>query len=153
DLDDRGAEVRLQRDGLVVGDDVPAIDDGDALGQPVGLLQVLRRQQDGGTVRDQLADHGPQFRTTLDVQACGRLVEEEHRRLLYQRCSHVEAAAHAAGVSAYWPVGGRGQVEALQQLAGASGNVAPGQLRQPADEAQVLVAGEVRVDGRVLAGQ
>ena len=51
------------------------------------------------------------------------------------------------------PVGGVGEVEALEQLVAAGADSVFGQVREPADQAQVLVAGEVLVDRGVLAGE
>ena len=45
----------------------------------------------------------------------GRLVEEEHRRLVHERGREVEPAAHPAGVRAHQPVAGVQEVEALEQ--------------------------------------
>ena len=53
------------------------------------------------------------------VEAGGRLVEEEHARLVDERHREVEAAPHAARVGADAAVRGVGEVDALEQLVGA----------------------------------
>ena len=55
----------------------------------------------------------------LRVEAGGRLVEEQHRRAVDERGGEVEPPAHAARVGADGPVGGVGELEALEQLVGA----------------------------------
>ena len=51
------------------------------------------------------------------------------------------------------PVGGVGEPEALEQLVGPRHDAGFGQVGQPADQAEVLAAGEVLVDRGVLAGE
>jgi hypothetical protein len=143
----------LSTAGGVVGDHPPAVHHRDALGQPVGLLQILGGEQDGGALGDQLADHVPQLVAAGKVEPGGRLVEEYHRRALYQRGGHVEAAAHPAGVGPHRPVGGAGELEALQQFVGPLPRLAAGQLREAPGQPEVLTAGQVGIDRRILAGE
>ena len=117
DLDDRAGELGLERRRGVVGHDAAVVDHGDAVGQPVGLFEVLRRQQHGRPLGDQLADDGPQLGAALDVEAGGGLVEEQHRRALHEGGGDVESPPHAARVGAHRTVGGVAQVEAREQLA------------------------------------
>jgi hypothetical protein len=67
--------------------------------------------------------------------------------------SQVEASAHAAGVGAHGPGGGGGELEALEQLVSPGRDGAARQVREAADQAQVLRAREVVVHRRVLPGQ
>ncbi len=46
-LEARSADLRLERGGRALGDDVPVVDDPDTVGEHVRLLEVLRRQEDG----------------------------------------------------------------------------------------------------------
>ena len=87
------------------------------------------------------------------VEARGRLVEEQHRRVGHQRAGEVETASHAAGVRLGRAVGGVDEVELRQQLAGALAAAPPAQVVEPADHVEVLEAGEVLVDRGVLPGQ
>jgi hypothetical protein len=82
----------------------------------------------------------------------GRLVEEQHLRPVDQGGSQVEPAPHAAGVGLGHPVGGLDQVEPLEQLVGPRGRPVLEPV-EGAEQPQVLAAGEVLVDGGVLAGQ
>jgi hypothetical protein len=70
-----------------------------------------------------------------------------------QGAGEVEAALHAAGVGLGHPVTGLGQVEHLQQLLGPGRGRLGVEAVEPAEHPEVLAAGEVLVDGAVLAGQ
>ena len=95
------------------------VDDDDVVGQQVGLLEVLRREQHAWhPTTDQVADDAPHLLAAADVEPRGRLVEDQHRRRGDQGAGEVEAAAHAAGVGLGRSVAGVGQVEPLEQLAG-----------------------------------
>jgi hypothetical protein len=63
----------------------------------------------------------------------------------------VEAPPHTAGVGPHDPIGGVCELEALQELVGAGCDPSAWQLGEAADQAQILAAREVTVDGRVLA--
>ena len=98
DLEALAADDPLEPVGGVVGDDPAVVDDGDLVGQRVGLLQVLGGEQHGRAVGDQVADDLPHVLALGRVEAGGRLVEEDHRRPADQAGGQVEPAAHAAGV-------------------------------------------------------
>src|SRR6266536_6700440 len=61
------ADLRLQFVGGTSGDDASLIDDGDLVGKLIGLLQVLRGEQDGGSVGDEGADDLPHAETAARV--------------------------------------------------------------------------------------
>ena len=147
------AELVLELVGAALGDDVAAVDHGDAVGEAVGLVQVLGGEQHRGAVGDPAFDRLPEGDAAARVEPGGRLVEEEDRRPRDEGRGEVEAAAHPARVGADQAVGGVAEVEALQQLGGAGARLALGQVVEAADHLQVLGPGEVFVDRRVLAGE
>src|SRR5258707_15865205 len=107
DLDRRLADLCFQRRGRALGDDVPVVDDPDAVGEDVGFLEVLRRQEDGHAfVAREAADLCPERGAALRVEPGRRLVEEEDRRVVDQGEREVEPALHAARVRAHLPVAG-----------------------------------------------
>ena len=79
DLHDGGAQARLELDGGALGDDPAVVDHHDGVGEAVGFLEVLGGQKHGGAVGDELADEGPQVAAAAQVQAGGRLIQEQHR--------------------------------------------------------------------------
>ena len=83
------------------------VDDPDPVGEHVGLLEVLRRQEHRHAVlAREPGDLLPEGRAALRVEPRGRLVEEEDARPVDEREGEVEAALHAAGVAADLAVGG-----------------------------------------------
>src|SRR5439155_25159345 len=85
-LDGRAADLGLELVRRPLGDDVAVVDDPDPVGENVRLLEVLRRQEDGYVVlAREPGDLFPESRTTLDVEPCRRLVEEEHARAMHER--------------------------------------------------------------------
>ena len=83
-----------------LGDDVAVVDDPDAVGEHIGLLQVLRGQEDGhALLLREPADLAPERVPALRVEPGGRLVEEEDARVVHERQREVEAALHPAGVA------------------------------------------------------
>ena len=121
------------------------VDDADAVGEDVGLLQVLGRQEDRhalvvGEPRDLL----PQRRTTLGVQPRRRLVEEQDPRRVDERERQIEPALHAAGVPADPPVGRFGEADSLEQLVGPSAALGGGQPLKRRLQQQVLTPREER---------
>ena len=146
-----GLVLQLQRRAL--GDDRAAVDHDDVVGELVGLLEVLRRQQQGGPVGDELAQHLPQLHPRARVEARGRLVEEQHRRRRDQAHREVEPSPHAAGVGLGGAVAGVGEREALEQLVARAPDVGRVEAVELADQAEVLPTGQQLVDGRGLPGQ
>ena len=87
----------------------------------------------------------------LRVEAGRRLVEEQHRRAVHERGGEVEPAAHAAAVGAHGTVGGVGRGRSARAARRRAARDRLGrQVRELPDHAEVLVAGQVLVDGGVL---
>ena len=70
-----------------------------------------------------------------------------------ERRGEVEPPAHAARVGLGGPLGRLGELEALEQLVRARLRVLARQVVELPDHLEVLEAGQVLVDGRVLAGE
>ena len=89
----------LSASGRALDDDPAAVDDGDALGEPVGLFEVVGGEQDRQPLlAGEPGDLVPHRGARLGVQSGGGLVEEEHLGPVHQTERDVEAALHAAGV-------------------------------------------------------
>jgi hypothetical protein len=147
------AEVGLELGRRPLGDDPSLVDDGEHLGQAVGLLEVLGGQQHGGAVVDERLDHLPQVVAALGVEPGGGLVEEEDARAGHQRGSEVEASTHPARVRLEGTVGGVRQPELVEQGGDPIAHDRPAEVVEPTDHREVLAPGQVLVDRRVLAGQ
>ena len=81
-----------------------------------------------------------------------RLVEEDDPRVADEGHREVEPAAHAAGVRRGGLARRLDEVEPLEQLRDAAAALLAAEVAQVRDEAEVLLARELLVDGRDLAG-
>src|SRR6266545_896196 len=99
DLDGRTPDLGLQLGRRSLGDDLAVVDDPHPIGERVGLLQVLGREEDRHPLVPGEALHlRPEGQTALDVETGGGLVEEEDARLVDEREREVEPALHPARV-------------------------------------------------------
>ena len=99
------ADARLQLVRGALGDDPAAVDHGDRVREAVGLLQVLRREQQGGSFGHQLADDVPHLQSAARVEARRRLVQEQDLRAA-RRGWRPGRAGGACRRSTSWPCGG-----------------------------------------------
>ena len=152
DVQGRVADRGLQLVGGALRDLAAAVDDGDPVGQLVGLVEVLGGQQDRRPLRDQLADGLPHLTAGAGVETGGRLVQEDQWRTRDQRCGEVEPPAHAAGELRDLPIGRVGEPEPLEQVGAGGAGAGTGESEQPSEEIEVLRCGQVLVDGCVLPG-
>ena len=133
-----------------LGDDPAVVDDPDPVGEDVGLLEVLRRQEDGDAVVLREAAHLFPERAALDVEAGRRLVEEEDLRRVDEGEREVEPPS-SARVAADLAVGRLREADALEQEVAAPGALGARDSLQRRLQAQVLAAREQRVERRLLA--
>jgi hypothetical protein len=113
----------LQFRGGAVGDDRAAVDDGDVVGEGVGLLQVLRGQQHRAAVAGHRADHPPHVLALARVEPGGGLVEERDAGPADEARGEIQASAHAARVGGHTTLGDVAQPEAVERVGGAGGGV------------------------------
>ena len=98
-------------------DDLALRDDREPVGELVGLLEVVRGEQDRQRLRLGEPRHlVPHHDARLGIEAGRRLVEEQHARAVHEPERDVEPAAHPAGVRLDDPVGGVGDADELEQL-------------------------------------
>src|SRR5437763_1311298 len=133
------------------GDDVAVVDDPDAVGEYVGLVEILRGQEDGDAVlAGEPRDLGPERGAALRVEPGRRLVEEENAGPVHERHREVEAALHPAGIALHLAIGGLHQPDTLEQLVGARPPLGPRQRLERGLQAQVLAAREKPVECGLL---
>ena len=65
DLEHRAAELGLEFGGRALGDDPAVIDHRDAVGEAIGLLEILRREKQRRSLGDEFFEDGPQFESAL----------------------------------------------------------------------------------------
>jgi hypothetical protein len=144
------ADLRLERGRRALGDDPAVGDDPDAVGELVGLLEVLGGEENGRAVAVERLDLAPDRLPAHRIEAGRRLVEEQHARLVDERRGEVEPAPHPARVRTDPTVGGRDEVDAPEQRVGAA--LALG-TRQPVErrlELDQLAPGHQRVERCLL---
>ena len=129
------------------------VDDDDLVREPVGLVEVLGREQGRRALGHELLDEAPHREAAARVEPSGGLVEEEDRRPADEAHPDVEATPHPPGVGLHDPVARVDEIEPLEQLVGTLACLTDREVEQPADVLEVLEAGEPLVDGRVLAGE
>jgi len=123
------------------------VDDGDASGQLVGLVQVLRGEQYVGARRHQITDDVPQLVAAAGVEAGGGLVEKEQLRRSHQAGAQVELASHSAGIGADEAILGIGQPEPLEHHLGTGFGLAGFVAEESTDQLEVLPARHRFLDG------
>ena len=108
-----------------LGDDLAVVDERDPVAQLLGLFEVVRRQQDRRAPRVDPLDVVPQLEPQLDVDAGGRLVEDQQPRAVHQRPREDQPALHAARERPRAVVALGGERERVEQLGGALLALAP----------------------------
>ena len=120
-------------------------------GEHVGLLEVLRRQEDGDAVLvREPCDFVPERGAALDVEPGGRLVEEDDPRPVHEREREVEPALHPARVAADLAIGRLAQADAVEQLLRARLPLGAGDPLQRRLQPQMVAPGQHRVERRLL---
>src|SRR5690606_26642026 len=77
DLEPVGAHAAPEAHGRVLDDVAAVVDDGDAVAQPVGLVEVVGGEDDGGAAGGEVRDGVPDFAAPGRVEAGGGFVEEQ----------------------------------------------------------------------------
>src|SRR3954452_18315306 len=117
ELEVRPADLGLQRSRRPLSDQLAAGDDPNAVGEPVGLLQVLGRQEYGRALLIELADLLPDRLPADGIETAGGFVQEEDLGGVDEGRGEVEAPSHPSRVGADATVGGKGEPDAVEQPA------------------------------------
>ena len=115
DVDPLLADRALQLGRGAGGDLAAVVDQDDPVGERVGLLEVLRRQEQRDPVGDELADRRPHDLTAARVEAGRRLVEHEQLRRVDQAGGEVDPTALTPRQLLDQPAGELPALEALEQ--------------------------------------
>src|SRR5215203_2698698 len=93
-LDVPGLVALLEFLAAPLGRDVALVFERDLLAQRLGLLQVMRSQQNSHPPAIQLPDVAPQLVTQLDVYARRRLVQKQDLRVVHEGPGEEHAPLH-----------------------------------------------------------
>src|SRR2546421_533942 len=85
----------------------------------VRIVQVLRGEQQRRAVGDELLDDLPEVEPPAWIEPSGRFVEDQDGRAVDKGSGEVEPPTHAPRVRLHRPVTRVGQLEPLEELAGA----------------------------------
>ena len=150
-LDDLAAQPREERRRCVEGDDPSCVHDRDAVAEPLGLVEVVRREQNRDRAAgSQASDHLEQLVADARVEPDGRLVEEEHLRLGNERPRDLEPTPLAAAVGRDGPVEQLGEAERLGELRHAGSRRGRFDTPQARVDVEVPPPGQGPVDDGVL---
>ena len=126
------------------------VDEGDFVAELLGLLDVVGRQQDRRPLLVDPLDVVPELEPQLDVDAGGRLVEDQQPWAVHHRPRQDQSPLHPAGEGPRPFVALLGQREDLEQFLGP---LAPLALRHPEVAGVViecLLDGQEPIDVRLL---
>ena len=122
------------------------VDDGQPPAEPVGLLHVVRGEDDGDAAALQRGDGVPQHAAGLRVEAGGGLVEEQHARVVHERARDHRPLLHAAGQGQRLRPRLVGELHLRQQAVGAGFPLRGGEAEVAAVVDEQLAHGEVAVE-------
>ena len=112
------ADGALQLFGRALRHQAAVVDDPDPVGERIGLVEVLRREEDGhAQLGVQTPDLRPHAGPAERVQPGGRLVEEEDLGPMDEGGGEIEPALHPARVGADPTVDGVADVDEVEDLA------------------------------------
>jgi len=100
------------------GDDFAVVDDGDAITEALGFLDVVRGHDDGFFLAAKLVDDVVDFAADLGVEAGGGLVEEKNARIVDESHGQREALLLAAGEFAVESVAFFDEAETFEEFFG-----------------------------------
>ena len=147
------AQAALQLRAGPLRDHPPGAQDRDPVGELVGLVEVLGRQQHGRARGDHAPYRLPDLVPATRVEPGGRLVEEQQPRRTHQAGGDVEAPPHAARVRRHLPVGRVREPEVRQQVGRTDLGVRLGEPVEPGEHHEVLAAVQHLVERGGLTDQ
>ena len=110
------AQLGLELRRRALAHDHAVVDDRQPVAELVGLLEVLRGEEDRRAAAVDAPHLVPHGQPARGVEPGGRLVEEQHLGLVHERGREVEPPLHAAAVALDAPVGGVVELDQLEQL-------------------------------------
>src|SRR5258705_11149967 len=117
-----------------------------------GFVKIRCRDHDGETIAREMSEHIPEFPARDRVDAGGRLVEEQHTRLGYERTYEGELLLHATTEPSSEPVLKAQHVEHLEIAGRAARDVPRRHAAQIADVPNVFLDSQFRVEAEGRGG-
>ena len=146
-LDELAAQAGEEGGGAVEGDDAAVVDDGDAIAELLGLVEVVSGEQHGHSQPGpEAGDEIEDLEADARVQAHGGLVEKQHLRVRDERPGDLEPAALTTAVGVNWPIEEFAEAEGVDHVTDAILRRGRVESPQPGVHTQVAAAGEGPVD-------
>src|SRR5437763_4115727 len=150
-LDELSTEPSEERVGRIEADDATFVDDGNPVTKTLGLVEVVRREEDRHLAPfPDPADQVEKLEPDAWVQADCGLVEEQHLRVRDEGAGDLESTALAAAVALDRAVRLGGQAEDVEQVVDTGWRHVLGHTPQPSVYLTVAPAREAAIDGRLL---
>ena len=151
-LDDFARRVALdQLSRRSLGDDLPLVHDDEAVAELLGLLHVVRRQEQCHALALEPVEPVPDDVARLRVQPGRRLVQQKHLRVVDERPGDRQPALHPARERLHAILGAIGELDELEQLVGPLAQHRAGKPEVAPVDDDVLAHGQLHVE-RVLLG-
>ena len=128
-------------------DDAAVVDDRDLVAGLLDLVEQVRREKHGATFADERADQVAHLEDAGRIETVHRLVEDQQRRIGEQAAGDAEPLAHAERVGLHPVVGAVREPDSLERAVDAA---VRGAVARRGDDPEVLAAGQVRVETRLL---
>src|SRR6185312_6737269 len=104
-----------------LGNDLPMVDDSQAVAQTFSFLHVVRGKKHGAAALLESANNVPKLATALRVESGGRLVEKQNFRIAYQSGGHSKPLPLTSGQLAHPCVCLFGELQFFQHVIRAAG--------------------------------
>ena len=145
------ADLGLERRGSALRDDAPVVDDPHAIGEHVGLFEVLGGEEHGDpAVAGEALDLLPERAAALDVEPGGGLVQEQDARPVHERQREVEPALHPTRIAADPAVRAWIRPTRSSSVSERSRRCLPAHSMERGLEPHVLAPGQKWVEGGLL---
>src|SRR6185503_6072713 len=135
-----------QRARRALGDDPALVHDREAMAQALGLFHEVRGEDERLAFLRQAPQPLPDQVARLRIEAGGRLVHEDHLRIVDERAREREAALHAAREGHDLRVAAAGQAGEFEQRGDALPDLGLAETEIAPVHHEVLLDGEIRIE-------
>ena len=147
DLDRLATGVLLdQRGRRAAGDGLAVRHDRHVVGEPLRLLDVVRRHQDRRPLAAEAVDQRPELLAHLRVEADGRLVEQDEPRPVHERPRDQQPPPHPAAQLVHPRVGAVRELGDLERAVDRGAALAAAEPVEEREHDQVLLDGQRHVE-------
>ena len=133
-----------------LGDDLRLIHYDESIAELLGLIHVVRGQDNSGAAALQSLQRIPEQVPRLWIESCGWLIEHQNARAGNQRTRNREAALHAAREWLYLILGAVTELKEFKQLIGTGCDAGAIHAEEAPEDEQVLANTQLHVERLLL---